>query len=30
VKRKQNRGDAIVTALIVLFAGVVLVASMLG
>jgi hypothetical protein len=30
MKRDQNRGDAMVTALIVLFAAVVLVASMLG
>ena len=30
MKRDENRGDAMVTALIVLFAAVVLVASMLG
>jgi type II secretory pathway component PulK len=30
MKRRENRGDAMVTALIVLFAAVVLVASALG
>jgi hypothetical protein len=30
MKRQQNRGDVLVTALIVLFAAVVLVASVLG